>query len=77
MATKRGRKRKAWEELELAGLLEGETLQRWLCEKSILHKPLAKSSYEGEVTYIAQCREHEQCSKQWLFSKQGETACDR
>ena len=75
MATKRGRKRKAWEELELVGLLEGETLrkggQRWLCEKSILHKPLATSSYEEAATYIAQCREHEQCPKQWLFSKQG------
>ena len=71
MATRRGRKRKAWEELELVGLLEAETLQRWLCGKSILHKPLATGSYEGAVTYIAQCREHEQCSKQWLFRKQG------
>ena len=40
-------------------------------EKGILHKPLGTGSYEGAVAFVARCHEHEQCSKQWLFSKQG------
>ena len=40
---------------------------RWLEQKNALHSPLMSSTLGRVTSYIAKCKEHVSCAKQWLF----------
>jgi len=73
-ASKRGRKRKAWQPLELVRMPDHGSLrkagQEWLALKGLGHKPLSKSWLDGRTTYISKCDSCLDCTEEWLFQCQ-------
>ena len=53
--------------VELASGAVREAALKWLKEKRVSHSPLMSSSWGCVTSYIARCKEHVDCAKQWLF----------
>ena len=67
----RGRKAKNWQPCEVVVALEGNSVRDaailWLEQKGASHSSLMSSTLGRVNGYIAKCKEHLSCAKQWLF----------